>query len=310
VENLCGREDAIVLIRNGPRGDFHTPKRKQFQRILFFFARQGENAGVRDPATILEHRRVQALHNKFTLILMAGATMLPAGAQAPPRNIMRIESFHVRPENAGAFQAAAKENVAMLTKASARHGFTIWTSESGALEYMRIDLFAKWAELDRNSYADLTDIAAERARILAAIESRIEDTRRVILRILPGAGMPLESLPPSMMEIEWRTIQPGKAAEFTALTGELVRAWKKAGVEFTFAARVIYGGPAAEFAHFIGMPNWAVIDGESPFRKSVGEEEYARYGTTLTPITASRHNEVYRFRPDLSYLPNVQSAPK
>jgi hypothetical protein len=40
VENLCEREDAKVLIRNAPRGDFHTPNSKQFQRILFFFARQ------------------------------------------------------------------------------------------------------------------------------------------------------------------------------------------------------------------------------------------------------------------------------
>ncbi len=250
------------------------------------------------------------MRNRFVLILASAVMMASAGAQTPQRNIMRIESFHVRPENAGAFQAAARENVAMLTKARARHDFTVWTSESGALEYMRIDLFAKWEDLDRNSYAELTDIAAERARILAAIESKIEETRRVILRILPGAGMPLNSMPPSMMEIEWRTIQPGKASEFTTLTNELVTAWKKAGVEFTFAARVIFGGSAAEFAHFIGITNWAAIDGESPLRKSVGEQEYARYGAKLNLVTASRHNDVYRFRPDLSYLPNVRSAQK
>jgi hypothetical protein len=40
VENLCGVEDAKALIWNEPRDDFHTPNLKQFQRILFFFARQ------------------------------------------------------------------------------------------------------------------------------------------------------------------------------------------------------------------------------------------------------------------------------
>jgi ketosteroid isomerase-like protein len=40
VEIVCGSKDAKTLKRNEPRGDFHTPASKQYQRILFFFARQ------------------------------------------------------------------------------------------------------------------------------------------------------------------------------------------------------------------------------------------------------------------------------
>jgi hypothetical protein len=40
VEICAGSKDAKALIRNEPRDDFHTPNLKQFQRILFFFARQ------------------------------------------------------------------------------------------------------------------------------------------------------------------------------------------------------------------------------------------------------------------------------
>jgi hypothetical protein len=108
---------------------------------------------------------------------------------------MRIDSFHVKPANVSAFEASARENVAMLKKASARHDFTVWKSDSGDQEYLRIDLFSKWAELDRNSYAELTDIASERARILTAIDARIENTHRMIMRILAGSGMPRFHLP-------------------------------------------------------------------------------------------------------------------
>jgi hypothetical protein len=113
-----------------------------------------------------------------------------------------------------------------------------------------------------------------------------------------------------MVEIEWRRVAQGKTAEFTPLANEFVEQWKKAGVEFCFAARTIYGGPSTQFAHFTGLANWAVLDTESPFHKLIGDQGFKRYSDRLTPLTAEVHRDVYRFQPGLSYLPNLKSAQK
>ena len=100
-------------------------------------------------------------------------------------------------------------------------------------------------------------------------------------------------------------VKPDKVMEYMALIrDEVMPAAKKSGVKWYSVARVRYGAASSEFISVMGMDSWADLDGESPVVKGMGgREAYVRFVARITPLTEHSQYDIYRFQPELSYLP-------
>lgn len=225
--------------------------------------------------------------------------LAPVAGQ-PSANILGLDYYRVKPEHVTEFETAAGEYTALLRKADAQHGFSVWRSESGEREYLRIDAYSNYTELGANPIGE--KISADRPRLVAAIDSHIESTRRLIVRVISGASLPFDTDLPAMITIAWLRSQLGKGSEFHALAkSDLLPLMKEAGMKFLFVAQTVFGGPSSDHAIVTALASWASLDGPGPLM-SMGEEAYQRYRTKRNELMVSREENVYRFCEDLSYL--------
>jgi hypothetical protein len=224
-------------------------------------------------------------------------------AQPLQPNILRVDFYRVKLEHVTEFETAAREYAALLKKAGAPHGFSVWRSETGEREYVRVDAYSNYTELSSNPNGDIKEIGEDPTRLVAAIDSRIENTRRLIVRVIPEASLPFGTELPPMITITWMHSQSGKGGEFQALAkSDLLPLMKKAGMKFFFVAQTVFGGPSSNYAIVTALPSWAALEGPGPLM-SMGEEAYQRYRTKRNALMVSREENVYRFSEDLSYLP-------
>ena len=227
----------------------------------------------------------------------------PVAGQLPQANILRLDFYRVKLKHVTEFETAGREYAALLREAAAPHGFSVWRSESGEREYLRIDAYSNYAEVCTNPNGDIREIDADGPRLVAAVDSGIENTRRLIVRVIPGASLPFHAELPAMITITWMRSQLGKGSEFQTLAkSDLLPLMKKAGMTLFFVAQTVFGGPSSDYAIFTTLASWAVLDGPGPLM-SMGEEAYQRYRRKRNALMVSREENVYRFRPELSYLP-------
>ncbi|HTW66017.1 MAG TPA: hypothetical protein VME17_15430 [Bryobacteraceae bacterium] len=113
-----------------------------------------------------------------------------------------------------------------------------------------------------------------------------------------------QQLPP-MVEVVWLRLQYGKIRDYMALAkSELIPEAKENGLKFYFVGQVVYGESAPQVEVVIGLPNWASMD-----QPPASSEAYRNTLAKERPLIVSREENIYRFRPDLSYSPPpAQSA--
>jgi len=244
---------------------------------------------------------------RFASLLLTVAMGAPVGAQQQPRTIQRIAFYRLKPDRLSDFVAAVKEYAEVEKKAGVKHDYTVWASLTGEREFARVDLYAKFAEMDTSFDAGAPG-GADRARLGAKInDCEASSTRTVITRIDPETLIGGSGYPP-MIVVDWLRVHPGKGPEFHALVkSDLLPMEKKAGVKFFFVAQTAFGAPVTEMEVVSGISNWAVIDGGSPVH-SMGEEAYQHWRAKSIALTDIRHQEIYRFRADLSYSPAPASS--
>ena len=227
----------------------------------------------------------------------------PVEGQSPQAKILRLDFYRVKPKHVTEFETAGREHAALLREAGAPHGFSVWRSESGEREYLRIDAYSDYTELGANPIGE--DTAADRPRLAAAIDSHIENTRRLIVRVISGASLPFDTELPAMITITWMRSRLGKGGEFQTLAkSDLLPLMKAAGMKLFFVAQTVFGGPSSDYAIFTTLASWAVLDGPGPLM-SMGEEAYQRYCTKRNALMVSREENVYRFCEELCYLAGV-----
>ena len=224
----------------------------------------------------------------------------PVAGQSPQANILRLDFYRVKPKQVNEFETASREYAALLRKTAAPHAFSVWRSETGEREYLRIDACSNYTELGANPIGE--EIAADRPRPVAAIDSHIENTRLLIVRVIPEASLPFDRELPAMITITWMRSQLGKGGEFQTLAkSDLLPLMKKAGMKFFFVAQAVFGAPSSDYAIFTTLASWAVLDGPGPLM-SMGEEAYQRYRRKRNALMVSREENVYRFCEEMSCL--------
>lgn len=238
------------------------------------------------------------------VVAMAVVAALASPAFAQDGNIRSVTLYTVKPDRIGDFEAEIKAYNAVLAKGGSTHYGSVWVSLTGQREYARVIHYAKWADLDAGPDPKMNDQAADLARIGVRINDCTESSRRIIEEVIPELSLPASDEIPKMIRILVTDVRPEKIGDYRDLVkNEILPAIKKSGLkDYTVALRR-FGAPSTEFISVAGMTNWADFDGDFAVEKGLGKEGYQALLVKVRALIASSQYDVYRFQPDLSYLP-------
>ena len=239
--------------------------------------------------------------NTCLAALGLAAMAAPAFAQGDIRVVNRVR---VKPGSTADWIAANKDRVALLAKGGSDRGFTVWQSTTGPREYAVVSYRSKWTELDQTVDPQMKAHEGPMAAIWARINAATESVETEMHTKVPDSTSPRSTELPAFVRTGRATVAPGKMNEALALfSSELVPAWKKAGTSAYGIFRVRYGAPTNQILTFAAMKSWADLDGPSPAEKAMGAEGFQRFQSKIGALTLRTEWTVYRYRPELSYVP-------
>ncbi|HTB13537.1 MAG TPA: hypothetical protein VK752_18285 [Bryobacteraceae bacterium] len=242
---------------------------------------------------------------------LGAAAMVIAPARGQQANIQSIRFYTVKPDRVADFLAATKEYTDVVRKGGSERYFFLLHSLTGANEYVRVDTYTKWADIDETGpELKMKEMAAQLQGITTRIFQCIESSHRIIDEIQPDLSLP-QTGGVQMLRVLRTRVRPEKVSEYTALVkSESLAAAKKAGLKFYTVSQVRYGEPSTEFVSVSGLSKWADLDGGLWIQKAMGEEGYQRFLAKLRPLTIESEAEIYSVVFESSYQPARQPAAK
>ncbi len=234
-------------------------------------------------------------------ILILAAVPAPAWAQNEIRTVTHVQ---VKSDKVGDFTAAVKEMVALYTKAGVAKPFTMWQALTGTREFVVAAYSSKWAEMDQTMDPRMKDHQGAMSGIGARLNAAAESIETEIHAVVPDLNSPQGKAPPPFVRTGRTTVAAGKMDEVLALfKNEVVPAWKKSGVTDYGVYRIRYGAPTNQMHTFTAMKGWADLDSPSPLATAMDPEPYRQLINKINALTLRTEYTVYRFRPELSYMP-------
>jgi len=232
---------------------------------------------------------------------VAAALVTSASAQG---NIRSVTFYDVKPDRVGDFQAEIKEYNAVLVKGGSTHSMSVWLSLTGPRTYAVVTYYSKWADLDVGADPKMKEQAVDIARIGERIIDCTESRHRVIEEVNPDLSLPDSGKMPAMIRVLVTQVRPDKVNDYLALVkSDILPAIKKSGVTDYSIAQGRFGESSAVITSVAGLSNWADLDGGYGAQKALGKEGYQNLLLKITPLIANSQYDIYRFQPDLSYLP-------
>ncbi|HEY3441285.1 MAG TPA: hypothetical protein VGK29_11055 [Paludibaculum sp.] len=239
--------------------------------------------------------------NTCLAALSLAAIAAPALAQG---DIRVVNHVRVKPGSAGDWIAANKDRVALLAKGGSDRGFTVWQSTTGPREYAVVSYRSKWADLDQTADPQMKAQEGPLAAIWARINAATESVETEIHTNVPDSSSPRSTAMPAFVRTGRTTVAPGKMNEVLDLfKNEVAPAWKKAGVSSYGVYRIRYGAPNNQIHTFVAMKAWADLDTPSAVEQAMGAEGFQRFQSKIGALTLRTEFTIYRYRPELSYLP-------
>jgi hypothetical protein len=187
----------------------------------------------------------------------------------------------------------------------------MWASQSGPTEYTLVRYHEKWAELDLTPGQNpkTKDVAGQLSALNARRGQCVEKSERVIELVNQDLSLPRGTQPPKMISSLKQRVRPDKYNEFLALLkSDLFPAVRSSGMKIFSVAQTRYGGSRYEFRSTTGMNSWSDLDSTPPIVKAMGEENYQKFLAKLRTMVVNTEYNVYRFLPDLSYIPGGGSG--
>jgi len=229
-------------------------------------------------------------------------TILSAPSWAQERNIRRITLVTIKLDRIQEWKAAAKEYMAEIKKSGWDQPLTAWASQTGPTnQYAFVQYFAKWSDLDSFPSKEFAaEAAPTMAKLLACDQSRevwVDEMQPEL--IIPGAELP------KVVRTGRMRIVPGKLDDELALyKSDLVPALKKAGITNFGIAVSRYGTPMNEIHTYLGLDGWTgPFDGSVGAQKVMSAEAYKAYMAKTNGMIEGIEYTIWRFQPELSYLP-------
>jgi len=232
---------------------------------------------------------------------VAAALVASASAQG---NIRSVTFYSVKPDRVSDFQAEIKQYNALLAKGGSTRYNSVWLSLTGSRTWVLARYYKTWAELDAGADPKMKDQAMDLAQINMRIVDCTESWHRIIEEVNPDLSLPDSGTIPTMIRVLVSQIRPDKVNDYLALVkSDILPAIKKTGQKDYSIAQGRYGEPSATITSVAGLRNWADLDGGFGVEKALGKEGYQTFLLKLTPLVTSTQFDIYRFQPDLSYLP-------
>lgn len=237
--------------------------------------------------------------------IVAVGVAVALGASAPAQGTIRSVTFYtVKPDRVGDFQAEIKSYNALLAKGGSTRNYSMWLSLTGPHTYAFAANYKTWAELDAGADPKMKDLVTDLARISMRITDCTESNHRVIEELDPDLSLPDSGKEPAMIRVLTTQVRPEKFDDYLALVkSDILPAVKKSGVTDYNIAKGRFGESSSVITSVAAMSNWADLDGGVGAQKALGKEGYQKLLARVRPLIASSQFDIYRFQPDLSYLP-------
>jgi quinol monooxygenase YgiN len=231
-------------------------------------------------------------------------TALPVSLLAQDgKNIRTVLFVRLKPERTGDWRAAVKDYAALMKKSGSEEYFTVWASQSGPDEYAVVWNSARWKDLDEEQDPKTKDVAVDIAHVIARLDGATQSLETWVDERQPDLAISGKDVPKFVRTGRTRVV-PSKMTEvLEILKSDTVPALKKAGItEFgVYVAR--YGTPINEIHTYAAIGGWGDLDAPWGIQKALSAEEYKAYLAKITPDLVFSEYDIWRFKPELSYVP-------
>jgi hypothetical protein len=251
----------------------------------------------------------------LSLVALAVAVAVPAGAQTNSKNIARIYNIKAKPGEAQQLEAGMKKMGAWGHQQNLQPPY-IWSVISGERvgEYVLGWFGHDWADFDemqaRGEKAGVDKMIAEN------LVPYTESVKISFYSFLPRLSSPITpgQPPMPMSEVMFFTLKPGGMEPVMDAIKQVNAAiakthWKGNGPAGWYA--LMDGSEGPQLVLSIGHENWAGMQAPSPSLDEMLEQAYGKAGAHALEHEFNSHvrgeySEIIRYRPDLSYNPSAQ----
>jgi len=227
------------------------------------------------------------------------AFCLPSWAQGNIRTVLFVK---VKMGQEESWKAAVKDYAAVVKKAGSDQGFTVWKSESGPTQHAVVWYSSKWKEMDEQN-PKLKPVEADIARLFARLDTVTDSLETWIDEMQPDMMIRSKEVPP-MVRVARTRVVSGKMDELKALFhDQIAPAVKKSGATDYGVAVARFGTPANEIHSYLGLNGWADLDGPIGVEKGMSAAEFKAFQAKLQPLIEGTEWSMWKFQPELSYIP-------
>jgi hypothetical protein len=237
------------------------------------------------------------------LTLLIALFCVATFAQPPRRNIRSVLFVHVKPDQEDAWKAAVKDFAALYKQAGVPQPWTIWESQTGRNEYAVVWYSEKWKEAGTDA-PELKSFQPQEEAIGKRLNASSTGSEMWIDEIQPDMLIDSGKVP-AMVRTARVRVQVGKMdAIKDVFRTQLFPAYKKSGVSDFGVAVARFGTPSSELHSYVALNSWADFDSPFGAEKAMSADEWKSFQEKVSGLIESGTEfTVWKFHPDLSYLP-------
>lgn len=234
------------------------------------------------------------------------ALALTAFAADPAPRMSRLYVVEVPADSAAEFYAVQRETAEIYKANKAPIPRLCWTSLTGEPTFVNVMPLTGIDKLGERTWLSQQGEERDRQARSARLRKAGGHATTKIITAEDEAGWdPAPQAPPAaFVSVSIYSVKPGKAADFLALMKEATAVTKKIGkAKGVFVARVGYGGDTSEYHVVTAYDSLADVASQGGFRAAMGDSAYTAFLKKIGETINSRQRDLYRFRPEFSYLP-------
>jgi hypothetical protein len=239
---------------------------------------------------------------RLRLCLFAAIAVPAFAMPCVAQNIRTVLFVKVKMGQEDNWKSAVKDLVALDKKCGSKQSETMWDSQTGPPQHAVVWYSSKWKEMDEDDPA-MKGSEAERARLFARLDTVTESLEYWVDELQPDMMARSNDIP-AMVRVGRTRVLAGKMDEVEALFRDrVIPAIKKSGASDYGYAEARFGTPTNEIHSYLGMKGWADLDGPIGAQKGMTADEYKAFLAKLQPLIESTEWSIWKFDPELSYLP-------
>jgi hypothetical protein len=246
---------------------------------------------------------MKKLFSLQTVVLAAVAwiaLITPSWAQGNIRNVLFVKVKMDQGEN---WKKTVKDYAALYKKNGSEQRFTVWESQTGPHQYAVVWYSTKWKELGEDD-PKMKSAEAERAAIFERLDGQTISLETWVDEMQPDLAIPGKDTP-AYVRTGRTIVMPGKMEEVKAIFHEQIfPAVKKSGATDYGVAVARFGTPTNEIHSYLGLSGWGDFDSPLGVEKGMSAAEWKAFQAKFTPLVVSTEWTIWKYQPDLSYVPS------